>query len=754
MSYRGRDLDLRTAEPARPRQSAEQLAFDQTSAPILYVDDAVLACCNHAYDLALAYRAPEVRLEHLLNAMTRTDAAVDVMALQGIDVAGLRRDTAAVIAAEAPIIHATERSAPRRSPELAEALHMAARLADLRRGPISVSDLLKSLLELNREQLGLVMLKRNAPGWTSRGLGEPPRADALPPLLGGAYQLDPRYAAPEQRPSEWMRLPPAPAYYQAAPAVYPSPQPGYFVPDPLSQPPAPSGYYVPEPMQTPPAGGSMADVVQNSRLDQLERTIRDLSGELVAERRAYGQLVGDMKRDAPAPIEMGQRYATAQDDQQSYMMRGDTGPVGSQMADRLGHLERNIDAKLSDIARVWSTLGDRLQALEQAVVTVRSESSVPQGLVERFDGLDEVLPTLTKISERLTGLERQQSAKPTASVAINLQPIIERLEAIEQAQTLRPAATTQALAPVIERLAAIERGLAQRSGNATVDLAPVFERLTTIDKHVTEVSRGASTLGDRIGQFERKLDAGSSTSDRAATQLSERLRAIEEAVTAQRNQVAQLTTTITADVKALGQTVGQSLAGQGSNGERIQSLTSNFERQRTEAGQTMSGIGDKIAGLEKVMQSFGQRTLELHSAHGKDLVELHNALIKLNTNQQTLAASMDQWRLDNGTELSTLTSRFESVERSTARPVQLLETLQDNVQILQRSSAKRDEQKSRFRHWLMGTDDWYGASWEEPDPKDGKRAPNGTVSAASPAASTSASISPARPASNPSNPRK
>ena len=256
------------------------------------------------------------------------------------------------------------------------------------------------------------MLKRNAPGWTSRGLGEPPRTEAMPPLLGGAYQLDPRYAAPEQRPSEWMRLPPAPAYYQAAPTAYPSPQPGYFVP---------------EPMQTPPAGGSMADVVQNSRLDQLERTIRDLSGELVAERRAYGQLVGDMKRDAPAPIEMGQRYTSAQDDQQAYMMRGDTGPTGSQMADRLGHLERNIDAKLSDIARVWSTLGDRLQALEQAVVTVRSESSVPQGLVERFDGLDEVLPTLTKISERLTGLERQQSAKPTASVAINLQPIIERL---------------------------------------------------------------------------------------------------------------------------------------------------------------------------------------------------------------------------------------------------------------------------------------------------------------------------------------
>jgi hypothetical protein len=102
MSYRGKDLDLRTGEPARATGSRSNSRPSQVQArgsefdiqAVLYVEDAVLACCNHAYDLALAYRAPEVRLEHLINAMTRTDAAVAVMAAQGIDITSLRHDTA------------------------------------------------------------------------------------------------------------------------------------------------------------------------------------------------------------------------------------------------------------------------------------------------------------------------------------------------------------------------------------------------------------------------------------------------------------------------------------------------------------------------------------------------------------------------------------------------------------------------------------------------------------------------------------
>ena len=88
MDYRGPDLDLRTSrwsaastDPASWREAAASAPQppvaarpSQRSSPI-WVDDILLACANQAYDVALAYRSAEVRLSHLLLAMTRVDAA-------------------------------------------------------------------------------------------------------------------------------------------------------------------------------------------------------------------------------------------------------------------------------------------------------------------------------------------------------------------------------------------------------------------------------------------------------------------------------------------------------------------------------------------------------------------------------------------------------------------------------------------------------------------------------------------------------
>ncbi len=85
MGYRGRDLNLSTAEHLRGGAGTGRFTVDglyntgggdeARGGGVLLVDDAVLSCCNHAYDLALAHRSPEVGLQHLLNAMTRIDAA-------------------------------------------------------------------------------------------------------------------------------------------------------------------------------------------------------------------------------------------------------------------------------------------------------------------------------------------------------------------------------------------------------------------------------------------------------------------------------------------------------------------------------------------------------------------------------------------------------------------------------------------------------------------------------------------------------
>src|SRR5262245_11870180 len=132
MAYRGDDLDLRTQQgwssSSRDAGAGEQpnwwtrsTIYKGGRSDPLWVDDNVMACCNHAYDLALAHRAPEVRLEHLINALTLNEAAAQVLEARGLSVAALRRDSGAAIANDIPA--ATRgKTQPRRSWALHEML--------------------------------------------------------------------------------------------------------------------------------------------------------------------------------------------------------------------------------------------------------------------------------------------------------------------------------------------------------------------------------------------------------------------------------------------------------------------------------------------------------------------------------------------------------------------------------------------------------------------------------------------------------
>lgn len=120
---------------------------DDQEIPI-WVDDTVLACCNHAYDLALAHRSADVRVEHLLHALTRIDDAADVLEANGIRTASLRRETATVIAGEIPVSLTNGSGAPRRADSFEEVLRLAAAHSYQRNAPVSVEDLLHVFLKL------------------------------------------------------------------------------------------------------------------------------------------------------------------------------------------------------------------------------------------------------------------------------------------------------------------------------------------------------------------------------------------------------------------------------------------------------------------------------------------------------------------------------------------------------------------------------------------------------------------------------
>lgn len=171
MAYRGEDLDLRT--PLTAGRPAFEVGLNETaprtrashgmrSEPIL-VDETVLACCNLAYDLALTHRAGEVRLEHLIYALTRVDAAAEALEGRGIRVAALRRELGSLVASEIPYGAQNSKVSPRRSDDIELILRDAADLAHGRNAPASVDDLIAALIDTARELPALALVRRHVP---------------------------------------------------------------------------------------------------------------------------------------------------------------------------------------------------------------------------------------------------------------------------------------------------------------------------------------------------------------------------------------------------------------------------------------------------------------------------------------------------------------------------------------------------------------------------------------------------------------
>jgi hypothetical protein len=479
MGYRGADLDLRTLRTWGAASTDLMSGFDpapQGARPLqagpIWVDETLLACANHAFDVALAHRSGEVRLEHLLHALTRVEAAAAALESRGVRVLPLRRDAAIVIASEIPVGLSEEAGRPRRSPELEDALRLAAAHAAHAGRPAGVDHLLHVLIDLRSDLSGTELLLRHL-ARPSRDFWSPlsPRSS---PYAGAAHFLD-----------------------------------------------------VPE---------------------------------------------GDRPRNSASTA----------------------------------HLAR------------------------------------PARRAEQRSGAEYTI----------------------------LQGMLERLAEIEQAMS--------------ERLAAVEAALAGMPGAAPRDLEVVNRRLDMIEKAV-------------VGR------EGDGT-------LEQRLSTLEESLRADRSEKAQALSSLAADVKALATALGCS----GADGEtpsiaqRLQLLAADLEQHRIELG---SSLGDRIAAIEKALEAHGEKATESHTAYGEELAEVHEAIMKLNLNQHTLAGSMEQWRSNDAGEIHLINARIGAMQEDGARRLQLLERLCTDVEALSPSPPGEKAPRRGFRYWLFGTDDWVKASW-------------------------------------------
>jgi len=183
MTYKGMDLNLRSGRPWPGREPGIDDAGTNGGAwshptrgalePI-HVDDQVEACCNSAYDAALFHAAAEVRLDHLLHAMTRIKAATELMEQLSIRTGQVRQETAVAIASVAP---SQAEGGPRTSMEMEEILRRAAAFAGERKASATVADLLRAVLGLGRKAPSTQLLLRAAtdPSSVERWRDEPRR---------------------------------------------------------------------------------------------------------------------------------------------------------------------------------------------------------------------------------------------------------------------------------------------------------------------------------------------------------------------------------------------------------------------------------------------------------------------------------------------------------------------------------------------------------------------------------------------------
>lgn len=493
MVYRGDDLDLRTpqatpgdvtiSEPAEPFVTSSRpraTASAARTAPI-WVDETLLDCCNHAYDVASAHRAAEVRLEHLIYALTRGDAAAEALEARGVRTASLRREAATVIATEIPAVHGSGKTNPRRAEAVEEVLRLAAAHAYRRQAPAGVADVAYVLLDSGLE---FATLLRHLP------------ASATRPVEAHLDMTAPREPV-RNGPTERRILRGLAADF-AAPT-------------------------------------------QHSRIDALEQALRTLTIELANERKILSGVLQDLQRELMAQREDTSRLGGITQDkiqavfgdrlqslEQAFLSgRSPNGDLGA-LQDRLGLLERALQAEISVTRAAVEALAEK------------PDTDI-NPLLRQIETIEAAGRTL---SENVQALAAAVERQPSEIAALATQPVIEHLNALAVTRDAQHAAATDGVAETHRRLDGLEKGLETHAAQAVqerAELRALLERIadrsqegfTTLSENITqdlsELHDGLARVHSDHHALATTLDAESQDAANAFAALALRIENLEKA---------------------------------------------------------------------------------------------------------------------------------------------------------------------------------------------------------------------------------
>lgn len=492
MAYRGEDLDLRVPLGAMAgNRLASVGAATMASArdTTLWIDEPLLACCNNAFDLALAHGAADVRLEHLLHALSRVDAVVRLLERHGVSVSRLRRESAAMIVGEAPVALISDRGPPRRSIEFEDALHRAVDIAQHRGAVAGVEDALIAILASTRESAAVQLLRRLAPDWQPRDL-----------------------PAPRPEPA------PAPAYA----ASLPDPAAGRL-----------------EEIEAV-LRGIHAELAGDRKL--LTDIVRDLQREVAMQRgdgaalsNALADRLAGFERQLAARTEplqaapqIGEKLVSIEKAVQGGMgegarnwialdrrlkgleaaveKSGDDAAAIEPIVKRLANIEQALADRGGDAVRSWTALADRVQSLEKLYQAGSSET------VRRWSALSESTASILRTLEQ----------RP-ADAAVDGGALAERLELIERTVRSGLSDTVRSNALLADRVTVVERSIASRNDTESAFL--LDERLraleSALDGRAQETGGRWLELVDRLKTIDGRLTGISDDAKKPASVTAE-----------------------------------------------------------------------------------------------------------------------------------------------------------------------------------------------------------------------------------------
>ena len=661
MQYKGEDLDLRVPHGRAPREIygsdyeaaapngrwSRGPSFATVNGEPLWVDEVLLACCNYAFDVAQANGAAEVDLEHLVNALTRVDAAARTLETRGVREGHLRRESAALIASEIPAANAGEAMAPRRSGDLEDVLRRASEIAHRRGSPATVDDVLWVLLHYNRDLPVVQLLRRLTPEW--------------------------------QR-SDWARIR--------------EPQ----MPEPMPRP-VPVQLVANEQARMSSIEDSLrlmqAEFAQERKL--LMDLVRDIQRDVVAQRGDGAAFRGDL----------GQRLEGLE---RAVALRTDNGRSQALLAERISHLEQSVQGGLGEALRGTREIGQRLGALE-AVVSDAKAVPGSGLLVERMTalekavhgGLSEGARNWANLGQRLAQLEAVISG-PRETIVLD--PVMERIAGLRDAVQASLAEGARGFGQIGQRLTAFESSIA---GAGIAPIVETLEpRLVAIERRLEESGkesqRRQTEVALHLQEVGKILEAGRGEADRVRGDVADRLSAIESYL-AEAPMSAQapndpafreLNERVGGLERAVRAGFGDASAATSQMVERLITVERAVqERPREDDDATLLAIGDRLSALDRMLESRSQQTL---SATG-EIVERLRSLEQRPVTEAQLAVDTTAWATPieqrlvslEGSSLTRVEAVQTSIEALTTRLEQLDERMRSEALVTEEALRGRDQ---------------------------------------------------------------